>query len=128
MTGAWPAEALQRIVKAEELEIAARRTDGTLRRWVPIWVVGVGGRVYVRTWQRRDTGWFGQVLDSRRAPIRVADLEVDVVVEDIGERDADLLADVDAAYCTKYGHYGATSVDRMLTDEAAAATPQLIFE
>ena len=128
MTGAWPAEALQRIVKAEELEIAARRTDGTLRRWVPIWVVGVGGRIYVRTWHRRDTGWFGQVLDSRRARIRVPGLEADVAVEDIGKGEAALRADVDAAYRTKYGRYGATTVDRMLTDEAAAATLGLILE
>jgi hypothetical protein len=128
MTAAWPPEAMQRIVRAEELEIAARRADGTLRRRVPVWVVGVGGRIYVRTWHRRDTGWFGQVVDSRRARIRVPDLEADVAVADIGERDADLRADVDAAYRTKYGHYGATSLDRMLTDDAAAATLRLVPE
>jgi hypothetical protein len=95
---------------------------------VPVWVVGVDGRIYVRTWRRRDTGWFGQALDSRRARIHVPGLEADVAVEDIGERDADLRAAVDAAYRTKYGHYGATSVDRMLTDDAAAATLQLITQ
>jgi Uncharacterized protein conserved in bacteria (DUF2255) len=68
------------------------------------------------------------VLDSRRARIRVPDLEADVTVADIGGRDADLRADVDAAYRTKYRPYGATSVDRMLTDEAAAATLELIPE
>lgn len=93
LTVAWPPEAMQRIVRAEELEIAARRAHRTLRRWVPIWVVGAGGGIYVRTWHRRDTGWFGQVLDSRRARIRVADLEAGVAVEDIGEREADLRAD-----------------------------------
>lgn len=128
MTGAWPDDAMQRIVRTEELEIAARRADGTLRRPVPIWVVGVGERIYVRTWHRRDTGWFGQVLDSRRAQIRVQELEADVAVEDIGEREVDLRADIDAAYRSKYGHYGATSVGRMLTDDAAAATLQLIPE
>jgi hypothetical protein len=128
MTASEPTEAMRRVVKAEELEIAARGADGSLRRWVPIWVVGVGGRIYVRTWQRRDTGWFGQVLGSRRARIRVADFVADVAVEDIGEGEADLRAEVDAAYRTKYGHYGATSVDRMVTDDAAAATLQLIPE
>jgi hypothetical protein len=108
------------------LEIAARRADGTLRRWVPVWVVGVGGRIYVRTWHRRDTGWFGQVLDSRRARIRVPDLEADVAVADIGEPDANLRAEVDAAYPAKYRRYGATSVERMLTDDAAGATLRLI--
>jgi len=71
MTAAWTAEELQRIGAAHELQIASMRTDGTLRRWVPIWVVSADGQVYVRTWYRRDTGWFGQVLASHRARIRV---------------------------------------------------------
>ena len=56
MTTAWIAEELQRIGEAHELQIAGVRTDGTLRRWVPIWVVSADGQVYVRTWYRRDTG------------------------------------------------------------------------
>ena len=39
MAAAWSAEELERIGRAEELEIATKRADGTLRRWVPIWVV-----------------------------------------------------------------------------------------
>ncbi len=128
MTAAWSREELERIGTAEELRIATRRADGTLRRWVPIWVVCVGQQVYVRTWYRRDSGWFGHVLDSRRARIRVPGLDVDVAVEDVGEDRAELRAGVDAAYRTKYGHYGGTSVDRMVTDDAAASTLQLIPE
>jgi hypothetical protein len=67
---AWPPEELERIGRADDLRIAVKRADGTLRRWVPIWVVDVGGQAYVRTWYRRDDGWFGHVLDSRRARIR----------------------------------------------------------
>jgi hypothetical protein len=61
MTAAWSPEQLKRIGRAEELQIAAKRADGTLRRWVPIWVVCVGEQVFVRTWYRRDNGWFGHV-------------------------------------------------------------------
>jgi hypothetical protein len=128
MTAAWSPEDRERVGRAEELEIAARGGDGTLRRWLPIWVVCAGEQVYVRTWHRRDSGWFGQALDSRRARIRVPGLEVDVAVEDVGEDQGDLRADVDAAYRAKYGRYGGVSVDRMVTDEAAASTLRLIPE
>jgi hypothetical protein len=120
MTATWTPEELQRIGAAHELEIASRRADGTLRGWVPIWVVSTGGQVYVRTWYRRDTGWFGQVLTARRARIRVPGLESDVAVEDVGESTPDLRAEIDAAYSAKYGRHGGT--ERMVTDEAAAAT------
>ncbi len=71
MTAAWSAQQLEQIGGAEELEIATKRADGTLRRWVPIWVVCVDADVYVRTWYRRDDGWYGHALDTRQARIRV---------------------------------------------------------
>jgi hypothetical protein len=119
----WSPEGLQGIGAAHELQIASRRADGTLRRWVPIWVVSAGGQVYVRTWYRRDTGWFGQVLASNRARIRVPGLEADVAVEDVGEGTPEVRAGIDAAYQAKYGRSGGTQ--RMVTAEAAAATLRL---
>ncbi|MCM3921774.1 DUF2255 family protein [Frankia sp. AiPs1] len=118
----WTADALERVDSARELEIAVRRADGTLRRPLPIWVVRVGDQVYVRTWYRRDTGWFGHALASHRARIRVPGLEADVTVEDLGEGPAQLRADIDAAYRTKYGDAGAES---MVTAAAAITTLRL---
>jgi len=128
MRAAWSPEELERLSRAEELLIAARRAEGTLRRWVPIWVVSVGGQVYVRTWYRRDSGWFARVLDSRRARIRVPGLEADVLIQDVGAGGATLRADVDDAYRKKYVLIGRDAVDRMVTLEAAVATLQLIPE
>jgi hypothetical protein len=128
MTVAWSPDELERIGTAEELEIATSRADGTRRRAVPIWVVSVSGQVYVRTWYRRDSGWFGHAVDSRRARIRVPGLEVDIAIEDVGDDQAELRASVDAAYRAKYGRYGETSMDRMVTDDAAASTLRLIPE
>jgi hypothetical protein len=125
MTAPWSPDDLARIGDAEELEIAAKRADGTLRRWLPIWVVCFENQVYVRTWHRRDTGWFGHVLESHRARIRVPGLEADVSVEDVGEGAAELRAGIDAAYRAKYERYGHASVDPMLSPEAAAATLRL---
>ena len=125
MTARWSADDLRLIAAAGELQIAVRRSDGSLRKWLPIWVVCAGEEVYVRTWHRRETGWFGQVLLSGRARIRVPGLEVDVAVTDVGEGAAQLRADIDGAYRTKYGRYGSSSVDAMVGAEAAAATLQI---
>jgi hypothetical protein len=81
--------------------------------------------VYVQTWYRRDTGWFGHALRSRRARIRVPGLEADVTIEDIGDASTQVTTNVDAAYRTKYGGEGASS---MVTATAAATTLQLNHE
>jgi len=125
MTGPWSPDELRLMNAAGELRIAVKRSDGSLRRWVPIWVVSAGGQVYVRTWYRRDAGWFGHALRSRRARIRVPGLEADVTIEDIGDASIQVTTDVDAAYRTKYGRGGAGS---MVTATAAATTLQLNHE
>jgi hypothetical protein len=115
----WTAEQLALVDAARELDIAVRRADGTLRPWTPIWVVHVGGDVYVRTWYRRDTGWFGLVLSTRRARVRVPGVEVDVCIEEVGIGPSGLREDVDDAYRAKYG---GGSTGNMVGDEAAATT------
>ncbi len=45
---AWTSDELNEIGKAEELQIASCRRDGTLRHPVTIWVVRVGDDFYVR--------------------------------------------------------------------------------
>jgi hypothetical protein len=122
MTALWSPEDLRLLDAAGELQIAVKRFDGSLRRWVPVWVVCAGGQAYVRTWYRRDTGWFGHAVRSRRARIRVPGLEADVTIEDIGDASTQVTTDVDAAYRIKYGRGGAGS---MVTAAAAATTLQL---
>lgn len=125
MSTAWSTEALARFAGADELEIAVRRADDTLHSWTPIWVVVASEHVYVRTWYRRDSGWFGRALRTRRARVRVPGLEADVV-EDVGATAGALRDDVDAAYRAEYGsRYGSGAVDRMVGDDAAAATLRL---
>jgi hypothetical protein len=108
---AWAPAELADIDAAHELEILARR-------WTPIWVVVAGDQVYVRTWHRRDTGWYGQARHTGRARIRVPGLEAAVLVDDVGPAARDT---VDAAYRAKYGA-GAAS---MVTDTSAASTLRL---
>ena len=122
----WTAEQLAHVDAARELEIAVRRVDGALRPWTPIWVIRVSDDVYVRTWHRRDTGWFGTALRTKRARVRVPGVEVDVLIEDIGDTRPGLRADVDAAYRDKYG--SGRSTDDMVGADAAATTLRLLTE
>ncbi|MFD4725781.1 DUF2255 family protein [Streptomyces seoulensis] len=117
----WTPEDLHLLDAAGELRIAVRDSAGSLRPEVPIWVVRVGERVYVRSWYRRDTGWFGHAVRSGRARIRVPGLEADVTVEDIGDTSADVTTEVDTAYRAKYG----IGADSMVTPAAAATTLRL---
>lgn len=126
MSAPWRPDELHLIGEAPELEIAVRRPDGTLRRWTPVWVVRVGEQVYVRSWHRRSTGWFGHAVSDRLAAVRVPGLSADVTVTDVGGGSDALRAQVDAgvddAYRTKYGEQGAAS---MITTTAAATTLRL---
>lgn len=115
----WTSEDLRHLADSRELEIAVARADGGVGRGTPIWVVVVGDEVFVRTWHRRRTGWYGRAVESARASIRVSETAVDVVVAVTGDADAHA---VDEAYRAKYGAAGAQS---MVTPEAAASTLRL---
>ena len=116
----WSAEDLERLDAAHELEIAARRPDGTLRRPTPIWVVCIDVGAFVRTWHDRTTGWYGDATATGHARIAVPGLESDVRVERIGTAHRE---QIDNAYRTKYGGGGTTG--GMTTDESAATTLKL---
>jgi len=118
--GKWTSENLRHLDGVRELEIAVPRLGGRPGNWTPIWVVVVDDEIFVRTWQRRDTGWYGRAVRSGRARIRVSVDCVDVNVTATGDSNA---AVIDEAYRTKYGEAGARS---MVTAEAAASTLRLV--
>ena len=49
MTTTWTQDELDRMVHAEELELASRRPDGSLRAYVTMWVIRAGDDIYVRS-------------------------------------------------------------------------------
>ena len=63
MTG-WTADELARVGSADELGIASRRADGSLRQYITIWVVRSGDDLYVRSAYGRDNRWFQLALAS----------------------------------------------------------------
>jgi hypothetical protein len=78
LTGSWTADELGRIGGADELELAARRSDGTLRKPVTIWVVRHGDDLYVRSWRGPDSAWFRGTQDRHEGHVRAGGVERDV--------------------------------------------------
>jgi hypothetical protein len=50
----WTTSDLDHLGRAEELQLASRRADGTLRPYVTIWVGRAGDGLYVRSAQGPD--------------------------------------------------------------------------
>ena len=116
----WTNDELGRIGGAEELQIASRRGDGTLRRPVTIWVVGVDDALYVRSGHGRDSGWFRGVLTRHEGFVRAGGVAKDVSF--VEEADAALHDQIDAAYRAKYRRQPVEFVNACLTPQARAAT------
>ncbi|HXF61627.1 MAG TPA: DUF2255 family protein [Caldilineaceae bacterium] len=119
----WTDDELHKIGAAEELEIAPRRRDGTLRNPVTIWVVRVGDDLYVRSYRGRGGAWFRAAQASHEGRIWAGGVEKDVAFVDIN--DNDLNDQIDDAYRAKYRRYP-QYVPPMLTPEARVTTLKLV--
>jgi hypothetical protein len=119
---AWRNDELSSIERAEELELASVRRDGTLRNPVTIWVVGNGDDLYVRSVNGRTATWFRGAQDRHEARIHAGGVEKDVLLVETD----DINDEIDAAYRAKYRRYAASIVDTVLTPEARAATLKLV--
>ena len=100
---AWTAQELDRVGAAEELQLASRRGDGTLRPYVTMWVVRAGDDVYVRSAYGPDNAWYRRAKASGTGRIRVGGVERDVTFADAAP---DAHPGIDAAYHAKYDRYG----------------------
>jgi hypothetical protein len=119
---AWTNEELTRIGTAEELQIAPRRRDGTLRKPRTIWVVRHGDDLYVRSVNGRTSAWFRGAQVRHEAHIRAGGVDKDVRLVETD----DLNDQIDAAYRAKYRRYAANIIDTIVSPQARAATLQLV--
>ena len=119
----WTSDELEQIEDVDELQLASARSDSTLRKPVTIWVVRLGGDVYVRSVYGRTSHWFRGAEDRHEGHIRVGGVDKDVRFVEAGD---DINDEVDAAYRTKYRRYDASVVDPLFTPEARAATLELV--
>ena len=119
----WTSDELNKIGRAEELQIASIRRDGTLRKPVIIWVVRVDDDLYVRSVNGRGSGWFRGTQTRQEGQIRVGGLVKDVTF--VEETDLEINDQIDAAYITKYRRY-ASIAKSMVTPAVRAATIKLV--
>ena len=119
----WTPDELARVSRATELELTSRRSDGSYRPYVTIWVVGAADRLYVRSANGWNNGWFQLALKSGEGRIRAAGVERDVAFEEPGP---DVTAAVTAAYHAKYDRYGPSIVGTVISAEAVKSTLRLV--
>jgi hypothetical protein len=121
---AWTNDELTRIGTAQELQLAPRRRDGTLRNPVTIWVVRVGDDLYVRSYRGRNGAWFRGTQVRHEGHIEAGGVDKDVSF--VEETDRGINDQIDAAYRSKYRGHDARYVDPMLASEARATTLKLV--
>ena len=117
----WTSRQARAITDPQEIQVAPRRPDGTLRRPTTIWVVGDGDDVFVRSTNGRGAAWFRGAIASGAGQILARGTAVEVTFT---EADDDALPRVGAAYRAKYGSY-ASIVDHLEEDGPRAATLQV---
>ena len=119
----WTSDQLDKVERAEELQIASIRRDGTLRKPVTIWVVRHGDDLYVRSVRGRPAHWFRGTQERHEGWIRAGGVQQDVTFVDA---DHDIDDEIDAAYRAKYRRYAGSILSSVLTPEARAATVKLL--
>ena len=119
----WTSEELDTIGRADELQIAPLRHDGTLRKGVTIWVVRYGDELYLRSWRGRSSAWFRAAQARHEGHIRAGGIEKDVTF--VEETDPGINDQIDAAYSSKYRRY-TSYVPPMIGPEARATTLKLV--
>jgi len=120
----WTKDELNRIGRAEDLQIASQRADDTLRDPVTIWVVRVDDDLYVRAYKGRASPWFRGAQTRHAGHIQAGGVDKDVTfVEEAGP---EINARIDAVYRSKYRRHEAQYVDPMVAPAAKAATLKLL--
>ncbi|MFJ9026179.1 DUF2255 family protein [Streptomyces sp. NPDC102259] len=118
----WTNDELDRIAAADELEMAPRRDDGSLRGPVPVWVVRDGDDLYVRSFRGTDGGWWRTARAGHEGHIRSGGVDKDVTFVQVADSEVD--DRVDTAYRTKYGRFGDAYVNPLVA--ARSTTLRLV--
>jgi hypothetical protein len=119
---AWTSDELNRIGNSDELRIAARRKDGSLRTPRIIWVVRHGDDLYVRSAHGEGAAWYRGTRATGEGWIEAAGIEKVVTFEPTGGQ---LDAEIDAIYWEKYRKYPAQYIEPVTNDVSHATTIRL---
>jgi hypothetical protein len=119
----WTSDQLDKVGRAEEMQIASIRRDGKLGKPVTVWVARHGDDLYVRSVRGRSAHWFRGTQERHEGRIRAGGVQQDVTFVD-AEHDID--EKVDAAYRAKYRRYAGNILNSVLTPEARSTTTKLV--
>lgn len=119
----WTTDEIDRIGQAEELQLAPRRPDRTLRSFTTMWVVSASGDLYVRSAGGPKRPWFRHAQAAGNGRIRAGGVEVDV---QFAEATPDTQPAIDAAYHAKYDRYGANIVGHVTGQDSHPVTVRLV--
>jgi len=118
----WTRDELEAIDAAHEIEIAARRRDGTLRPSVTIWLVRLGDDLYVRSVRGPAAAWYRATQALGEGRIHTGGVERDVRFVPADHALADR---IDEAYGAKY-RYSPSAVGHINSPEARSTTLKLV--
>ena len=119
----WTSDQLDKVGRAEEVQIASVRRDGTLRKPVTVWAVRHGDDLYLRSVGGRDGQWFRGTQEKHEGRLRAGALQQDVKFV---EADDKINGEIDALYRAKYHRYAGSILNSVLTPQARAATIKLV--
>jgi hypothetical protein len=119
----WPTDQIDQIGGAQEVGLASRRPDGSLRPFVTMWIVWAGDDLYVRSAYGPDNPWYRRAIASGTGRIRAGGTERDVT---FAPADAEAQRDIDSAYHRKYDRYGPRIVGSVTGPASHAVTVRLL--
>lgn len=99
---AWTSDQIDTIARETDFHLSADRPEAE-PKWVRIWGVTVGDRVYVRSFNGTAGAWYNSALDSGSGHVAAGDIASTAVrFVPVDEADEDVNLAVDAAYRAQY--------------------------
>ncbi len=119
-----PNLALAAAAADDELTIATRRADGSLRLGRIIWAVEHKGALYVRSVNGPDAAWYRGTRTRHEGQVTAGGHQQDVTFVDAAD-DTALNDAIDRAYRSKYRRYAASILDHITGTQARSTTMRL---
>jgi len=116
----WSADELDDLRASNEIQLSTFRADGSLRTFVPVWVVQVDDAVYVRSYRGETGNWYRHPRQHGDGHVGSAAVDRDVRFTDTTTR-RDV---IDAAHREKYGE-ASSYFNTMVRDDVASTTLRL---
>jgi hypothetical protein len=120
----WTSDELNKVEKAEELQIRSLQGDGTLRNPVTIWVVRLGDDLYIRCVNGREGAWFRGAQSRHEGNISAGGVKKDVTFVEVS--DPGINDQIDGMYRSKYHRYAASIINSIISTDARSATIKLV--